>query len=298
MAESLTGYLNNISSGRYSVRNDALWIKVMLELKRAPVGIRFLYDKDEYDSCPTAELSGPLPYCAAVKNAAAGIPCKLTLRQSACLSGARALGLLKPQDDIVHPNDIASGKRHYNMGLYADYAISRQIAKDMVYCNHQVYGIEIAELALYTDYHPDLVIIIANAASAMRLIQGYCYHYGQLKNVKVAGNQAICQECTSYPFEMNQVNVSLLCSGTRQVAKWDNDEMGIGIPFNQLDKIVDGIRQTANPMENNKSKKSIQRKAALYGVADQLEIELGSNYYTGGYGTIEYHKRKKANQQK
>ncbi|GKX53898.1 hypothetical protein SOASR030_00100 [Leminorella grimontii] len=280
------------------MRNDALWLSVMLELKRAPVGIRFLYDKSEYDSCPTPELSGPLPYCAAVKNAASGIPCKLSLEQTACLSGARALGLLKPEDDIVNPNDILSGKRHHKMGLYADYAISRQIAKDMVYCDHHVYGIEIAELALYTDYNPDLVIVIANAANAMRLIQGYSYHYGQLKNVKITGNQAICQECTSYPFEMNQVNISLLCSGTRQVSKWDDDEMGIGIPFNQLDKIVDGIRQTSNPMDNNKTKKSIKSKAEKHGVEEQVDIQLGSNYYTGGYGTIEYHKRKQANNQK
>ncbi|WP_167519387.1 DUF169 domain-containing protein [Intestinirhabdus alba] len=275
------------------MRTDAFWLNIMLELKRAPVGIRFLYDKNEYNNCSTPELSAPLPYCAAVKNASTGIPCKLTLQQTACLSGARALGLLKAQDDIVSPDDIISGKRHHKMGLYADYTISRQIAKDMVYCAHHVYGVEIADLALYTEYNPDIVIVITHSANAMRLIQGYSYHYGQLKNIKVTGNQAVCQECTSYPFEMNQVNISLLCSGTRQVAKWDEDEMGIGIPFNQLGNIVDGLRQTSNPMDNNKSKKTIMRKAASQGVAAEIDLQLGRNYYTGGYGTIEYHKRKR-----
>lgn len=276
------------------MRNDNLWLNVMLDLKRSPVGIRFLFSEQDYDACSTPEIKAPLPYCAAVKNASTGTPCKLNLKNTACLSGARALGLLKPEDDIVDPNEIISGQRHHKMGLYADYSISRQIAKDMVYCTHQVYGIEIAELALYTDYNPDLVIITTDATNAMRIIQGYSYHFGQLKNVKVAGNQAICQECTSYPFEMNQVNLSLLCSGTRQVAKWEGDEMGIGIPFNQLDKIVDGIRKTSNPMDSNKTKKSILEKAKAMGVEEQAGIEMSSNYYTGGYGTIEYHKRKKA----
>jgi uncharacterized protein (DUF169 family) len=276
------------------MRNDALWLDVLLELNHAPVGIRFLYDEDEYAACPTPELSVPLPYCAAVKNASFGKPCKLSLSQTACLSGARALGLLKPHNDIVSPNDIVSGKRHHRMGLYADYAISRQIAKDMVYCTHETYGIEIAELALYTDYDPDLVIITTNAMNAMRIIQGYSYHFGQLKNVKITGNQAICQECTSYPFEMNQVNMSLLCSGTRHVAKWGDDEMGIGIPFNQLDKIVDGLRQTSNPMDNNKAKKRIQAKLQERGMADQIDVQIGVNYFSSGYGTIEYHKRKQA----
>ncbi|WP_182853211.1 hypothetical protein [Arsenophonus endosymbiont of Aleurodicus floccissimus] len=48
------------------------------------------------------------------------------------------MGVLKFEQDIVNHNDIASGHQSYQMGLYANYAISPRVAKDMVYCQHQV----------------------------------------------------------------------------------------------------------------------------------------------------------------
>jgi uncharacterized protein (DUF169 family) len=274
------------------VNTQNMWLEAMLDLARQPVGIRFLYNDELYNRCETAEASAPLPYCLAVRNASLGTACKLNIKKMACLSGARALGVLKSEEDIVSLNDISSGHRSYQMGLYANYAISHQVAKDMVYCQHQVQGIEIKPLSLYTASQPDVVIIVTNSLNMMRIVQGYAYHFGQLKDTKVTGNQAICQECTSYPFERDQVNLSFLCSGTRHVAKWHDDEISIGIPFHYLDKIIDGICQTANPMDSNKAKKLILQKAAKYGLSNQIDIKLGNNYYTGGYGTLEYHRRK------
>ena len=43
--------------------------------------------------------------------------------------------------------------------------------------------------------------------------------------------QALCEECTTRPFESNEVNISMLCSGTRCVAQWQKDELRIGIPL-------------------------------------------------------------------
>lgn len=271
--------------------DQSTWLQVMLELTRLPVGIRFLYSQADYEACKTDEPKGPRPYCAAVKNATLGEACKLGLDHIACLSGARALGILSAAQDIIDPSDVTSGRRHFLMGLYADYGVSRQIAKEMVYCQHKVWGVEIAPLDRF-DVQPDVVIIVANSMNMMRLIQGYAYHFGQLKNIKMAGNQAICQECTSYPFEMNQPNVSMLCAGTRKAAKWESDEIAMGIPFNQLDKIIDGVRKTSNVMDDNLTKKKIIERAEKMAVQDQLEVKLSCNYYTGGFGTLSYHKNK------
>ena len=75
---------------------------------------------------------------------------------------------------------------------------------------------------------------ITNPYNAMRITQGYAYHNGHIKNVQFGGIQGICQECTTRPFENNEVNISMLCSGTRCVAQWQKDELAIGIPFNKL----------------------------------------------------------------
>jgi len=284
--------MHNIEQPNNKSRDDNCWLEIMLPLKRQVVGVRFLYSQADYEQCTTPEPKGPRPYCAAVKNATLGEACKLGLKHIACLSGARALGILSADEDIIAPTDINSGRRHHLMGLYADYGVSRQIAKDMVYCQHSVYGVEIAPLANFTAYNPDVVIIVSNAMNMMRLIQGYAYHSGQLKHIKVAGNQAVCQECTSYPFEMNQPNLSMFCAGTRKAAKWEDDELGMGIPFNQLASIVDGLRQTSNVMDDNLTKQQILKRAEHRNMAEQLHVTLNSNYYTGGFGTLAYHKER------
>lgn len=267
-------------------------LQVMLSLTRMVVGVRFLYSQADYNNCATPEPKGAQQYCAAVKNATLGEACKLGLNRISCLSGARVLGILPASKDIIDQSDIISGRRHFLMGLYADFGVSRQIAKDMIYCQHQVCGVEIAPLQQFESTTPDIVIVVANSQNIMRLVQGYAYHFGQLKNIKMVGNQAICQECTSYPFEMNQPNISMLCAGTRKVAKWQDDEIAMGIPFNQLDKIVDGVKQTINLMDDNQTKKKIIERAKNMGLQNELHIELSCNYYKGSFGTISYHKNK------
>ena len=97
----------------------------------------------------------------------------------------------------------------------------------------------------------------------------------------MAGMQAVCQECTSYVYERNEINLSMLCSGTRCVAQWSKEEMGVGIPFQQINDIIYGLVQTVNPMENNHDKKLIQEKLKSAGKDLEFEIEYNKNYYTG-----------------
>ena len=115
----------------------------------------------------------------------------------------------------------------------------------------------------------------------MRIVQAHAYTKGQLKNIKMAGMQAVCQECTSYVYERNEINLSMLCSGTRCVAQWSKEEMGVGIPFQQINDIIYGLVQTVNPMENNNDKKLIQEKLKSAGKDLEFEIEYNKNYYTG-----------------
>lgn len=269
------------AEGVSSERNDVLWLNTLLDLKREPVGVRFLLDEVEYSESPVVESVNGLPYCTAVRNAGNNKGCKMTLKHFACLAAAKALGLM-PTD-----NNINSGKRHRDLGVYADLGVSRSVIKNMVFCKQQCYGIEVMPLADFRHSNPDVVLIITNPYNAMRIIQGFAYHEGHLKNAQLSGMCAICQECTSYPFENDQVNISLMCSGTRCVAQWGKDELGIGIPYRKLDKIIKGILKTVNHMDQNKEKKMIDEKLRNKNLSDNLEIIYNKNYYTNTYGTIE-----------
>src|SRR4051812_41264294 len=105
--------------------------------------------------------------------------------------------------------------------------------------------------------------------------------------------QALCEECTTRPFENNGVNISMLCSGTRCVAQWRKDELGIGIPFNMLSLIVDGLKNTFNHMDQNLEMRLIEGKLKKYSLEDERTMIYGKNYYTGNYGTLEMKKKKK-----
>ncbi len=156
---------------------------------------------------------------------------------------------------------------------------------------YKAYGVEIAPLSDYVSYDPDVVIMITNPYNAMRITQGCAYHNGPIKNVQFSGMQALCEECTTRPFENNEVNISILCSGTRCVAQWQKDELGIGIPFNKLSLIVDGLKNTFNYMDQNPEKRLIESKLKKYGLEDEVTIIYGKNYYSGNYGTLEMKKK-------
>ena len=133
---------------------------------------------------------------------------------------------------------------------------------------------------------PDVVIIVCNPFNAMRISQGYAYNYGHIENIKFAGMQAICQECTSLPYENDQLNISMLCSGTRMLGKWGENDLAVGMPFRFLEDVVKGIKQTVNPLERNKNKEIIKNKLIENNLDRQLEISFNQNYddnvYKGG----------------
>lgn len=251
----------------------------LLDLKREIVGINFLASEKEYDQFSAPMCQKLLPYCVTVRNASEGKGTKMTLANFACPASAVALGLM-PGD-----NCSKSGKKHTKMKVYKDLCVSRSVARDMVYCQQEIYGVGVLPSKDW-QIEPDMVIIVTNPANAMRILQGNAYHSGQLKEIKMAGMQAICQECTSYPFEKNQINFSMMCSGTRYVARWKEDEMGIGIPYNQLEKVADGILQTLNPMENAQNKKKIIKQLTSENRENLYDIRPKENYYRGAYQRI------------
>ncbi|WP_188398918.1 DUF169 domain-containing protein [Sporomusa sp. GT1] len=261
--------------------NAAKWLDILLDLRRKPVGIKFLLTEADYTQSLAKVPQNGMPYCTAVKWAGQGRSYKMDAAHCSCFAASRALGMA----DITE--DALSGSRHAKLGVYENLGVSRAVARDMVYCAHKCAGVEIMPLEQYTTSNPDVVILVTTPYNAMRITQAYAYHHGQLKNIKMAGMCAICQECTSYPHERNMPNISMLCSGTRCVAQWSKDELGIGIPYHYLEPVINGLRRTVNPMEFNQDKERIAQRLAEAGQADTMEIVLSQNYYTGAYGTPE-----------
>ncbi len=264
---------------RYILAEKAL--TELLALKRKPVGIKFLKTKEDYEKAEAQEPKTGLPYCTAVAKAGEAKngenrAYKLDVSHNRCAAASTALGMLPVSEYRL------SGQMHVDLKVYKNLEVSRSVAHDMVYCGEENYGVLIKPLSQYED-GPDLVIMILQPKWAMRLIQGYAYNYGQLKDVKMAGMCAICQECTSYPLVRNHPNISMLCAGTRCVGQWHEDELAAGVPIEFLGGIIEGIWKTIDPMENNAAKEKLTVRLKEAGL-EVPEIDLTHNYYSKAYG--------------
>ena len=163
--------------------------------------------------------------------------------------------------------------------MYNSLGVAKEVQKNVTYINHKIYGVAVKPLINFEE-EPDVVIMIVNPYQAMRVVQGYSYHYGVSKNIKLTGNQGLCSECTATPYENNDLNISLLCANTRLAAKWNDNEMGLGIPYHMFSTVANGIIQTLNPSEPNSRKRKIIEHAKQKDI--EINVELGTSYYRSG----------------
>ena len=187
-----------------------------------------------------------------------------------CKSGPRILGI-----DGSDPKN-SHGENWARLGLYKDGDLSREIREELLYLPEAHYGVAVSPIEKLEDF-PDTVLFIVNPYQAMRILQGYAYFYGSPKSLRMIGNQALCQECTARPFGTKDLNVSLLCIGTRHRTGWKDEEMAVGLPKEQFTSVVEGLMQTLNPMESDANKRIIEKKLQKKGIP--FSVRYGYNYY-------------------
>ncbi len=245
----------------------------ILGLERKIVGVKFLFTKEDFDKINTPQVKNKMSYCNMVRLVTKGKSFKANIENFYCKASARALGLKKLDNRII------SGQEYFSYGMYNSLGTAKFVQKHVTHINHEIYGVDVMPLEEF-EYDPDIVIIICNAYQAMRIVQGYSYNFGVAKNVKFIGNQGLCSECTATPYEMNDLNVSLLCSNTRFAAKWSENELGVGMPYSMFDIIADGIIKTLNSSEPNKRKREIIKQLEEKNI--DMNVKLHTSYYKSG----------------
>ena len=245
----------------------------LLTLDRQIAGTKFAYSAKDFEIMPAKAVSASIAYCVVVKAAMAGKSLKLAGEFSGCNGSSRALGFVAPTAAF------SSGETFCGFGLYKDLPTSKHVADNMVYCQKPAYGIMAQPLERYAHEPPDVVLLTADSFNAMRILQGYTCHYGSHANFKMTGNQAICVECTSHPLEKNQMNLSMLCSGTRYLANWKDGEIAMGFPYALFAETVDGLLKTADAVELDAGKERIRENLIQRGFADP-GFRFGHTYYT------------------
>ena len=255
-----------------------------LELERKVVGVKLLYTKEEFDGAGVSSLTGYLPYCTMVKSACSGASFKAADKNFGCFGASIALHTAELEDLFSE-----TGVEYFTSGqqaldqyyMFKDVVAAKNMVDKLVILDEKAYGVMLRPLECFEE-DPDVVIIVSNSYNAMRILQGYGYEYGTFSNFRLAGLQALCSETTAYPLKNKNINVSMLCAGTRQNCKWGRDEISIGIPYDRFAAIVNGVNMTINPLERDGDKKRIEENMNHTG-KNVIDIEYGKNYDTGCY---------------
>ena len=257
------------------IKSSVNLIESYLDLDRKPVGIKFFFDKDEFENFKIPQRDRKVTYCNSVQLASKGTSMKLTKENHGCPNGAMALKM----KDVPEP--MANGKGRFSKNIYKDIEISKSISDEMLFLEEEPVGIVVMPLENYNE-EPDVVIVVSKSYNIMRMIQGHGYFNGYTNNLKTVGLQAVCHDLTTYPYNTKDINISLLCPGTRLVADWKEDEIGIGIPFEKWNEVVEGVKQTTNPFERDEKKKGIEARLKERGL-DVSGIKFNENYDDGSY---------------
>lgn len=255
---------------------NVLRAEIALNLQHNIIGVKFLDFEQDYleNKISLPEKKGP--FCYHVRNAMDGLHYKIKECDVTCDYARYAIGLSKADDTIIQ------GRSYEHSGLYGSKSVAHDIMNAMKYLDHTIYGLEIGPLKEMDD--ADIVIIADYAETVMRIMQSYAYKYGAPRNLSFYGNQAMCSDMISKTFTNNDINVSLMCKGTRKSGRFDKGEISVSFPIYMFDDIVEGIVSTINPVHTPVDKRRItdyMKEENILGI----EIDQSYNY---GMGLVEY----------
>ena len=246
-------------------------IEKLLALDRKVVGVKFVYAEGQLDESRFSVPEKPLSFCQAVRGASLGHEILLKREMGGCPGANRALGFCEVTSNFY------SGESGFSLGLYKNEEVAKSVANDVAITEKETCGIALGPLDKFSEA-PDVVIIFANPREMMRVMQGYTHVFGIAKNISLSGNQALCVETTATPLKTNDINISLLCSGTRFKAKWSDNELVCGLPYSMSEKLVEGLKGTVNAVEEDKRKGEIKEGLEEKNLLD-FEIAFGRTYY-------------------
>jgi len=249
---------------------------IILNLDKKIIGVKFIDFKEDYEALELPILKKQGPVCFHSREAMEGNIFKVVADNVSCDYGKYALGLDKPDSTIVE------GRSFKYCGLSETNAIGKEIVASMKYIQHRSYGIAMGPLELMTD--ADIVVIVDEAATIMRIMQGYAYKFGNPEHLSFFGNQAACADLISKPHSNNDINISLLCRGARAYGRFEKGELGVSIPIGMFDALVEGVVKTFTPVANATEKK---RVLSAIEETDPLNEEIDMNY-NYGIGLKEY----------
>ncbi|MCK9151687.1 DUF169 domain-containing protein [Methanobacterium alcaliphilum] len=210
-------------------------IKESLNLEKSPVAIKFvLREKDLPEGID--KIESPMRHCEMVQAASQGNIFYATASAQACKGGAAAIGIGEA------PAKLKTGEFYYDLGRFSSLGSGKRTIDSIPKIDMDVYAILYSPLEK-SNFDPDVIVIIANPAQAMKLSQALVYTLGGRVEADFSGIQSICADAVAGPFMRKRPNITLGCSGSRQYADIKDDEVIVGLTGENIGCVVNALHE-------------------------------------------------------
>lgn len=91
---------------------------------------------------------------------------------------------------------------------------------------------------------PDVIVFSLRPVELTRFIQAYQYNTGKRIEANMGGLRAINSDLIVRPYLTNKINVSSYCLGSRLIAQYGGDRLGLGMPYSEFEILVKGMEDS------------------------------------------------------
>nr|WP_321498864.1 DUF169 domain-containing protein [uncultured Methanolobus sp.] len=220
----------------------------LLDLRHEPVAVKVI-KKGETIPQGSDEPEKNIRHCQSIMRARKGESFVIPADKHACMVGASSLGL------VPLPPKVKEGDFHANLGLFdcCD-AAANMIDQRFEFEEESTIATVVGPLKDFKT-EPDVVVLVDLPETLYWLIPAATFFEGGRQAFSTAAFQATCVDSTIIPIVSGKMNMSLGCYGCRRATDIQNDEMIAGIPYKNLEKMIEALEKIANgPMQKARQK--------------------------------------------
>ena len=214
-------------------------LKKYLKLTGSPVAFRFATKKEDIPA-GMQELDKTIRHCAMI--GLARKEGRIFYSPSArheCNGGAWALGLREITDSLKN------GDFYFKLGKFESSAACKRTIDRVPHLDtNETFATLYAPLEK-TPFDPQVVLIVANPWSMLKLAQSSLFRMGGRINAEFAGIQSVCSDTCAQTYLNGKVNFSLGCDGSRKFSGIEDGEMVMGIPAELLPEMIESVKEVA-----------------------------------------------------
>lgn len=220
----------------------------ILKLRHEPVAVKII-KKGEKIPDGFDEPDSNIRHCQSIMRAKNGESFLIPADKHACVVGASSLGLMPT------PSKVKEGDFHVNIGMFecAD-AAANMIAQRSELEEGSTIATVVGPLKEFK-IKPDIVILVDLPETLYWLVPAATFFEGGRQAFSTAAFQATCVDSTIIPLLTGKMNISLGCYGCRRSTDIGNDEMIAGIPYGNLEKMIESLEKIhEGPMQKARAK--------------------------------------------